>query len=206
MEEFSEYANLDEFKENYKSDYYGYYKHKNPDISFISYLDKLINFYSSKETERAIFINKNKDKIPDWINTDEEKDLWYKGLDFDKKLKNEFNSIKVFLYDEIEILKGQQSDFEILITEITKIKEKKQKINLSAPERLQLLWDLGFDDLPKVKALDDIQYKKLMITILNYSQRDIEGYINSRNPNSDESNFIITNKHTETVEKYLNNL
>ena len=44
MEEFSEYANLDKFKENYKSDYYGYYKHKNPDISFISYLDKLINF------------------------------------------------------------------------------------------------------------------------------------------------------------------
>lgn len=206
MEEFSEYASLDEFKENYKSDYYGYYKHKNPDISFISYLDKLINFYSSKERERAIFINKNKDKLPDWINTDEEKDLWYKGLDFDKKLKNEFNSIKVFLYDEREILKGQQSDIEILITEITKVTEKKQKIDLSAPERLQLLWDLGFDDLPKVKELDDGRYKKLMITILNYTPRDIEGYINSRKENSKESRFIITDKHIDTVKKHLNNL
>ena len=131
-----------------------------------------------------------------------------KKLDLDKITKK--LSKKISEYDEVICyLQYELNRYEVYndmsLTNINK-KEKKQKNNLSAPERLQLLWDLGFDDLPIVKKFDDKQYKELMITILNYNPRDIEGYINSRKENSEESKYIITNKHIDKVKKYLDNL
>lgn len=42
-----------------------------------------------------------------------------------------------------------------------------------------------------------------MSTILNCDKRSIDGYINSEKENSDESKYIITNKHTENADKFL---
>lgn len=178
------------------------YKEVKNENYFDDFINDLMNFYCE-------LIKKYEEETIELDRTLEATELG-KKLDLDtitKKL-----SKKISDYDEVICyLQYELNRYEVYndmsLTNINK-KEKiqKQKIDLSAPERLQLLWDLGFDDLPKVKALDDKRYKKLMITILNYSPRDIEGYINSRNPNSEESRFTINLKHIEKVKIYLDNL
>ncbi|CAM4988478.1 unnamed protein product [Rotaria socialis] len=205
-EQIDTVATLEKFKKEYKSLYYVYYIHKYPNSSYLQYLEILMTLYSRESSELERFIRENKDKIPDWVIEKKEEKLWFDGFEFNKKLILEFEKILQFIYNEYDIENGKLTEQERYIKKITDIKEKNQRIDLSAPERLQLLWDLGFNDLPKVKELTEIQYKKLMVTILNFNARDIEGYINSQRENSEESKFIITNKHTQKVKKYLDNL
>lgn len=141
MEEFSVFKSLTEFKENYKSYYYNYYRHENPSVTFLSYLSKLITFYHKEETNRAIHINKNKNTIPDWIITDEEKDLWYKNLDFDRELKKEFCDILYFLYEEREIVEGEQNEIKNLIPNIItnqNIKHTSKTPSLKASQKIKV--------------------------------------------------------------------
>ncbi|MGV8915202.1 MAG: hypothetical protein ACOH1X_07110 [Kaistella sp.] len=200
-------ASLEKFKEEYRNMYYGFYKHKYPDYTYLKYLEVLKKLYSNESIVLHKHINDIKCEIPNWVLEKKQKDLWFEGLESKKKLILELEKILNFIYDEIDIENGKQIEQENLIKKLTLNQEKKERVELSAPERLLLLWELGLDDLPRIKGFDDNQYKKLIITILNFSSRDIEGYINSeRNKSSDESRFIITNKHKEKVKKYLDNL
>lgn len=81
-----------------------------------------------------------------------------------------------------------------------------RETSLSAAERLLILEKLGFKELPIVKDLSDSDYKNLIATILNYDKRSIDGYINSQKEGSNESKFIITDKHNQEADKYLKQL
>lgn len=187
---------FEKFKANYEKEFYINVIRQLPNVTFTEYLRTLFN---------QTFIERT--KLYEIRNNIIEKGERFSELYEDvSKTINEVGAIGMFLDERIKFEDGKKYEQEQHIKKITDVKEKNHRIDLSAPERLQLLWDLGFNDLPKVKELTEIQYKKLMVTILNFNARDIEGYINSQKENSEESKFIITNKHTQKVKKYLDNL
>lgn len=186
-----ELYDYEKFKATFDSQFYINVIRRFPDATFMEYLKILFRKTFTKLTElyeiRNTIIGKGEH------NSDTYHDV--------TELINQVTAIGMFLDEKIQFEIGKEIEKEQQNKPIIKM-----KIDLSAPERLQLLWDLGFDDLPKVKGLTDKQYKDLMVTILNFNKRDIEGYINSQNASSGEIKYMITDKHKGKVKIYLANL
>lgn len=101
--EHSLYPTLENFKDEYKANYYGYYYDKYPECSFLDYLETLKHVYTKEYLDRCVFINENKNKIPDWVIQDKSESSWFSTLENDKKLRDEWNEIVNFLNLEITI-------------------------------------------------------------------------------------------------------
>lgn len=168
-------ATLEKFKEEYKGLYYGYYIHKYPNSSYSQYLEVLIALYSKESSEFKIFINENKDKIPNWVIEKKEEEMWLEGLEFNKKLIKEFDRILEFIYNEFDIENGKLIEQEKLIKKITDRKEI-EKFRLPNSNKIKIkgslqsvgflfseLIEKGFIEAPKRNGKDNTSAISRMI-------------------------------------------
>ncbi|WP_209390561.1 hypothetical protein [Chryseobacterium sp. RR2-3-20] len=197
MEEeiFSLYPNLESFKSDYKSEYYGYYQHKYPESNFISYLEILIKFYSKEHLDRIRFINEHKDNTPDWVIERHEEEMWIESLEFNRNLAGEWNKILEYLYYQKSIEIGKRIEQEGYFKSLKTQNLKKTRMELSNPEKIAVLYKLGIEETLNKFPIKEDRYrfiheliggnydniKSTMINgVSNDNERVAQDFINSK--------------------------
>lgn len=165
QETFSLYPNLENFIRDYKIDYYGYYEHKYPDSNFVTYLETLQKFYTKEYLERKRFINLNKNKTPECVIEKNQEELWISSLVFSEKLTAEWNAIIEFISEQITIKVGEQNEQEKFIKKRTIPKSRREKTQLSNPEKIAVLYEAGIEDTLKKIPVNEDKYRFIHVLI-----------------------------------------
>ncbi|REC41697.1 hypothetical protein [Chryseobacterium sp. 5_R23647] len=165
QEIFSLYPNLENFIRDHKYDYYGYYEQKYPDSNFVTYLEILRRFYTKEYLERKRFINTNKNKTPEWVIDKNEEEFLINGLAFSEKLISEWNAIIEFISEQITIKMGEQNEQDKLIKKRTIPKSRREKTELSNPEKIAVLFEMGIEETLKKFPINEDKYRFIHILI-----------------------------------------
>lgn len=165
QEIFSLYPNLEIFIRDYKYDYYGYYEQKYPDSNFVTYLEILRRFYTKEYLERKRFINTNKNKTPEWVIDKNEEEFLINGLAFSEKLISEWNAIIEFISEQITIKMGEQNEQDKLIKKRIIPKSRREKTQLSNPEKIAVLFETGIGETLKKFPINEDKYRFIHILI-----------------------------------------
>lgn len=188
--ELNTYGTLAEFKENYESDYFGYYKREYPDSIFLEYLNNQLLTYSRLSIERAKLNNQLKRDSTE--ETSQQRELNKQIITFSEELYRQYCLIAQFLEDRINIKEGNDDEQIELIKKHTSAsaKLKKERIILTNPQKLALLHELGVFDLPIMKNLSEDKQNELIGLVLGADKTEFV-YKNRLNLNSRDPSYQI---------------